>query len=65
MDMLMIHNYTFRPESSDCHDEAVKRVEVCITGVRACLVSQKLRFNNFKTEYLIIGTYQQLRKIEI
>jgi hypothetical protein len=36
-----------------------------VTEVRAWLVSQKLKFNDLKTEFLIIGTSQQLKKIEI
>ena len=36
-----------------------------LTEVRAWLVSQKLKFNDLKTEFLIIGTRQQLKKIEI
>ena len=33
----------FRPESSGCQDEAVKRVEDSITDARVWFVSQKLR----------------------
>ena len=66
--MQMIHNYICLfvwINSSDCQVEAVKRVEDCITDGRAWLVSQKLRFNDFKTKFLIVGTYQQLRKVKM
>ena len=56
---------SFSPESLTCQNEAVKAIEACIADVRAWLVSQKLKFNDFKTEFLIIGTRQQLNKIEI
>lgn len=56
---------SFRPEGRNCEDDAVKIMEKCIIDVRAWLISRKLRFNDFKTEFLIIGSYQQLRKIEI
>ena len=51
--------------SSVCQNHVVRVVEACITEVRAWLVSQKLKFNDLKTEFLIIGTRQQLKKIEI
>jgi hypothetical protein len=56
---------SFCPESSVCQNDAVRVVEACITEVRAWLVSQKLKFNDLKTEFLIIGTCQQLKNIEI
>jgi hypothetical protein len=56
---------SFCPESPVCQNDAVKVVEACITEVRAWLVSQKLKFNDLKTEFLIIGTRQQLKKTEI
>ena len=56
---------SFRPDLPHSQNEAVKRVQDCITDVRAGLVAQKLRFNDFKTEFLTVGTYQQLRKVYI
>ncbi len=55
----------FRPETPVCQSEAVRIVEICITDIRTWLISQKLKFNDLKTEFLIIGTRQQLKKIEI
>ena len=40
-------------------------LEECISDVRAWLVSHKLLFKDTKTEFLVIGTPQQLSKIEI
>ena len=56
---------SFRPETPVCQSEAVRIVETCITDIRTWLISQKLKFNDLKTEFLIIGTRQQLKKIEI
>ncbi len=56
---------SFCPELPVCQSEAVRIVETCITDIRTWLISQKLKFNNLKTELLIIGTRQQLKKIEI
>ncbi len=55
---------SFRPETPVCQSEAVRIVETCITEFRTWLISQKLKFNDLKTEFLIIGTRQQLKKIE-
>ena len=56
---------SFRPDSQDSQDEAVKCVQDCITDARAWRVSQKMRFNDFKTEFLNVGTYHQLRKVDM
>ncbi len=56
---------SFRPETPVCQSEAVRIVETYITDIRTWLISQKLKFNDLKTEFLIIGTRQQLKKIEI
>ena len=56
---------SFRPNSSAAQDQAAKAIEDCIADVRSWLVSHKLMFNDSKTEFLIIGTRQQLSKIKI
>ena len=40
-------------------------LEDCISDVRAWLLSHKLMFKDSKTEFLVIGTPQQLSKVEI
>ena len=54
-----------RPDSSAVQDDAVKAMEECITDVRAWLVSHRLMFNDMKTEFVIIGSRQQLSKVTI
>lgn len=41
------------------------RLEICIADVRAWLVSHRLMFNDSKTQFLIIGLWQQLSKVTI
>ena len=54
---------SFRPDSCAAQDQAIKAIDNCIADVRAWLVSHKLMFNDSKTEFLIIGTSQQLFKV--
>ena len=56
---------SFRPDSFTAQDQAIKAIENCITDVRAWLVSHRLMFNDSKTEFLIIGSWQQLSKVTI
>ena len=57
--------FSFRPDSSAAQDDVVKAMEECITDVRSWLVSQRLVFNDMKTEFVIIGFHQQLSKVTI
>ena len=55
---------SFSPDSPVVQDQAIQIISNCIDEVRAWLVSRKLMFNDFndtKTEFLIIGTRQQLQ----
>ena len=64
MDTLMILQLyvSFRPDS---FAQAIKAIENCIADDRAWLVSHRLMFNDSKTEFLIIGSWQQLSKVTI
>jgi hypothetical protein len=44
---------------------ALKSMEDCITDVRSWMLTNKLKINDSKTEFLILGSKQQLRKITI
>ena len=46
-------------------DAAVKVTESCITEIRRWMLSEKLKLNVDKTEFVIIGTKQQLEKVNI
>ena len=56
---------SFCPDSSAAQDQTIKAIENCIADVRAWLVSHRLMFNDSKTEFLIIGLWQQLSKVTI
>ena len=56
---------SFSPGSLVVQDQAIQIISNCIDEVRAWLVSRKLMFNDTKTEFLIIGTRQQLAKVSI
>ena len=40
-------------------------IEECIAEVRIWMVSPRLLINDIKTEFLILGSYQQLSKVSI
>ena len=57
---------SFKPNISwSSQSEAIEGVELCIKAIRAWMVTDKLKLNDEKTEFLIIGTRQQLSKVHI
>ena len=54
---------SFKPDSSESETETKCDMERCIRAVRAWMVEDKLKLNEEKTEFLIIGTCQQLIKV--
>ena len=46
-------------------EESVAAMENCIKAVRAWMIMDKMKINDIKTEFLIIGTKQQLNKVNI
>jgi len=53
---------SFRPCSIHSEINAVSVIEKCITDVHSWLIGNHLMFNDPKTDFLIIGTRQQLEK---
>ena len=45
--------------------EAVRKMELCVAEIRNWMSKDKLLMNDDKTEFLIIGTRQQLNKVNI
>ena len=43
----------------------MKAMENCIAGIRAWMIEDKLCLNDSKTEFMIVGTRQQLAKVNI
>ena len=56
---------SFRPDPFAAQDQAIKAIENWIADVRAWLVLHRLMFNDSKTEFLIIGSSQQLPWLQL
>ena len=57
---------SFKPNSNTCQEDAVRVVERCIEKIkiRHCLIHDRLLLNDDKTEFIFIGTRQQLGKLQ-
>ena len=56
---------SFNPNRSVDADFAIKSMTDCISDIRSWMISDNLMLNDDKTEFLIIGTRQQLAKVDI
>ena len=56
---------SFCPNASVNQDVALARMESCIDDIRNWMLNEKLKLSDDKTEFLIIGTSQQLAKVII
>ena len=56
---------SFCPNASVNQDVALARMESCFDDIRNWMLNEKLKLNDDKTEFLIIGTSQQLAKVTI
>ena len=54
---------SFKPDSSMGETEARGAMKRCIRAVRAWLIVDKLKLNEEKSEFMLIGTRQQLSKV--
>ena len=52
----------FKPDDAKAQDEAIRAMENCIEDLRNWLIEGRLLVNDDKTEFLVIGTRQQLNK---
>ena len=55
---------SFKPNSSTSQEDAVHSMECCIEKIRRWLIQDRLLINDDKTEFMIIGTLQQLCKLQ-
>ena len=55
---------SFKPYGSASQEDAVRVMERCIENIRHCLIRDRLLLNDDKTEFIIIGTRQQLGKLQ-
>ena len=56
---------SFSPSISAEQFEAVTAIQHCVDDIRNWMTNDKLLFNDDKTEFLMIGTKQQLVKVNI
>ena len=56
---------SFRSDLTTSQDKAVLSMERCISDIRAWITNNYLKLNDTKTEFLVIGSHQQLIKIKI
>ena len=56
---------SFSPSKSSNMESAIEAMTNCIEDVRHWMISDRLMINDDKTEFMIIGTRQQLTKVEI
>ena len=54
---------SFKPISNTSQEDAVRSMECCIEKIRRWLIHDRL-LNGDKTEFIIIGTHQQLNKLQ-
>ena len=53
---------SFWPCSTHSEISAVSAIEMCIADVRSWFIINRLKINDAKTDFLIIGTRRQLEK---
>ena len=49
----------------ESQNQAVTCLESCLEDVKSWMISNKLKMNDSKTEFIIIGSHQQLAKIDL
>ena len=54
---------SFRADEDNAQDVALRAMEECIRDIRNWLIDGRLLLNDDKTEFLVIGTRQQLNKL--
>ena len=55
---------SFKPNSNTSQGDAVRAMKCCIEKIRHCLIHDRLLLNDDLTEFIIIGTRQQLSKLQ-
>ena len=62
---LIYLSVSFSPADETGHSAAISAIERCIQVIRDWMHDNKLLLNEAKTEFLLIGTKQQLAKVNI
>ena len=53
---------SFQPDSELSQAAAMDAIERCVNDIRTWMIVDKLKVDDGKTEFMIMGTKQQLRK---
>ena len=53
----------FKPDTAANTENAFAAVELCAQDIRAWMLCDKLEINDGKTDFILIGTRQQLLKV--
>jgi len=56
---------SFNADSACLQNDAVEAMEQCIQAIQSWMIKDKLRLNDKKVEFMIIGTRKQLAKVNI
>ena len=54
----------FSANSLVSQQDAIKKMEDCLEDVKTWMLTYKLKMNDSKTEFLIVGSWQQLAKVQ-
>ena len=55
---------SLKPNDANTQDEAIRAMEDCIKDIRNWFIEGRLLLDDDKTEFLVIGTRQQLNKLK-
>ena len=56
---------SFKPDSAAGEQDAIDALKDCITDVRNWMMADRLKLNDDKTKFMIIGTRAQLDKVNV
>ncbi len=65
MQMTTSYSMSFKPNGNANSEKTVKKMENCAMEVREGLIENKMMNNNGKTLISLIGTPQQVKKVQI
>ena len=54
----------FSPNSISSQENAIRCMESCLSDIKQWMLYNKLKMNDSKTEFITIGSRQQLKKIQ-
>ena len=54
-----------KPDSTAGEQDAITALQDCITDIRSWMIADRLKLNDDKTEFMIIGTRAQLDKVNV